>query len=227
MRQRAGQNSLQSLTTLFKIAGDLEVNRVEGRRVPTLDFDVGVFSYRGSCTSPVDSTSSQFDYYIYSYGGSFSQNRITNQSHPIVISAMFDAPFIDFQNGQDYLDIVGAPILADPDDHEGVQIAILNLAEDLQKVTGRKPAVLSDVETRALESVILIGSLTKSKYIQQLVETQMLHIGDLKSKWESFQTTVLECPWPLAKRMLVITGSDKRGTIFGTYTLSEQIGVSP
>ncbi|KAI1047482.1 hypothetical protein LB505_009945 [Fusarium chuoi] len=27
--------------------------------------------------------------------------------------------------------------------------------------------------------------------------------------------------------MLVVTGSDKRGTIFGVYTLSEQIGVSP
>ncbi|EEB95855.1 hypothetical protein MPER_05111, partial [Moniliophthora perniciosa FA553] len=28
-------------------------------------------------------------------------------------------------------------------------------------------------------------------------------------------------------RALVIVGSDKRGTIFGTYTLSEQLGVSP
>ncbi len=40
-------------------------------------------------------------------------------------------------------------------------------------------------------------------------------------------TTVLEHPFPHVRRALVIAGSDKRGTIFGLYTLSEQIGVSP
>jgi hypothetical protein len=38
---------------------------------------------------------------------------------------------------------------------------------------------------------------------------------------------VVENPLPKIKRALVIAGSDKRGTIFGFYDVSKQIGVSP
>lgn len=38
---------------------------------------------------------------------------------------------------------------------------------------------------------------------------------------------VVQSPLPGVGRALVIAGSDKRGTIFGLYDVSEQIGVSP
>jgi hypothetical protein len=40
-------------------------------------------------------------------------------------------------------------------------------------------------------------------------------------------TTIVENPFKGCHKALVIAGSDKRGAIFGVYTLSEQIGVSP
>ena len=38
---------------------------------------------------------------------------------------------------------------------------------------------------------------------------------------------VIEHPFPNVERALVIAGSDKRGTIYGVYDLSQEIGVSP
>jgi hypothetical protein len=40
-------------------------------------------------------------------------------------------------------------------------------------------------------------------------------------------TTIVHNPFDGYDNALVIVGSDKRGAIFGTYSLSEQIGVSP
>ena len=40
-------------------------------------------------------------------------------------------------------------------------------------------------------------------------------------------TTIVDHPMAGVRRALVIAGSDKRGTIFAIYDLSEQIGVSP
>ncbi|CAG9952803.1 unnamed protein product [Clonostachys rosea f. rosea IK726] len=44
---------------------------------------------------------------------------------------------------------------------------------------------------------------------------------------ECYTTQLVSNPLKGCKQALVIVGSDKRGTIFGTYTLSQQIGVSP
>jgi len=54
-----------------------------------------------------------------------------------------------------------------------------------------------------------------------------LDVSAIKGKWEGWQVQTLRKPLPGVERALVITGSDKRGTIFGIYEMSEQIGVSP
>jgi hypothetical protein len=45
--------------------------------------------------------------------------------------------------------------------------------------------------------------------------------------WESFVIATVEQPLPGVARALVIAGSDRRGTAFGIYELSQAIGVSP
>ncbi|HEY4789418.1 MAG TPA: glycosyl hydrolase 115 family protein, partial [Bacteroidales bacterium] len=50
---------------------------------------------------------------------------------------------------------------------------------------------------------------------------------DISGKWEHFLIQVVEKPMRGVDRALVIVGSDKRGTIYGIYDLSQQIGVSP
>jgi hypothetical protein len=54
-----------------------------------------------------------------------------------------------------------------------------------------------------------------------------LDVAAIRGQWEAFLVEVIEQPLPGVDRALVIAGSDKRGTIYGIYEISQQIGVSP
>ena len=75
--------------------------------------------------------------------------------------------------------------------------------------------------------MILIGTVGKSPLIDQLVRAGKIDVSGIRGKWESFFLQTVANPLPGVDSALVIAGSDKRGTIFGIYDLSEQIGVSP
>ncbi|KAH8597581.1 hypothetical protein B0O99DRAFT_684893 [Bisporella sp. PMI_857] len=131
--------------------------------------------------------------------------------------------------------LVGATVLVDNNDFPGVKIAGKTLTEDFGRVTKSEASAFivtydaaGGVDSRS-EIAIVIGSLEKSGLIQKLVAAGQVDVNAVRGKWESFCITVVERPICIkgCKKALVIAGSDKRGTIFGTYTLSEQIGVSP
>jgi hypothetical protein len=63
--------------------------------------------------------------------------------------------------------------------------------------------------------------------LEQLVQAGKLDLSELEGRWEMAITTVLEQPLPGVERALVIAGSDPRGTIYGIYDLTKQMGVSP
>ncbi len=111
-------------------------------------------------------------------------------------------------------------------DFPGVLRAVKNLQADLRKVTSVEPAVLTTTAAAGRE-IVLVGTLGKSPLIDQLVKAKKLNVADLTGKWEMFVTQTIEKPFPGVDRALVIAGSDKRGTIYGVYDLSAQIGVSP
>ncbi|MDD2256481.1 MAG: glycosyl hydrolase 115 family protein [Bacteroidales bacterium] len=118
-----------------------------------------------------------------------------------------------------------AVIRYDETDWKGVIRAIGDLQTDIYSVTGAKPKLLTSEALTDYE--IIVGTLGKSKLIDQLVKAKKLDLKDLKGKWESFVITTIENPQPGTKKCLVIAGSDKRGTIYGIYELSQQLGVSP
>jgi hypothetical protein len=111
----------------------------------------------------------------------------------------------------------------DAADQKGINIAVTNLAEDFRRVSGTQAEVLSTPRTNRF---ILVGSL-ESKYIQQLVKNDKLDVKMLQGKNEQYLITCVKQPFEDVEEALVIVGSDRRGTIYGTYELSEQIGVSP
>jgi Glycosyl hydrolase family 115/Gylcosyl hydrolase family 115 C-terminal domain len=74
---------------------------------------------------------------------------------------------------------------------------------------------------------VIIGTLGKDRRIDELIRAGKLDATAIRGRWECFLTQVVTEPWPGVKRGLVIAGSDKRGTIYGIYDVSEQIGVSP
>jgi len=73
----------------------------------------------------------------------------------------------------------------------------------------------------------LIGTLGRSPLIDKLVRSKKLDVKCIAGKWEAFLVQVIENPFPQVRRAFIIAGSDKRGTIYGMYDVSKQIGVSP
>lgn len=115
-----------------------------------------------------------------------------------------------------------AQIIYDTADHEGVIMAIENLQEDICKVCGTRP----ELGTEPKRNCIIIGSYG-SALISRLTADGKLEDKELKGKNEKYILTVVEKPMEGVDKALVIAGSDKRGTIYGIYELSRQIGVSP
>jgi len=118
-----------------------------------------------------------------------------------------------------------ANIFYDEHDYKGVIRAIGDLSQDFFRVSGLKP-VLKNINPSE-KAVIIIGTLGKSKLIDQLVSAGKLSSAAIAGKWESFTVSTVKNPFPGVAQALVIAGSDKRGTIYGIYEVSEQLGVSP
>lgn len=115
-------------------------------------------------------------------------------------------------------------ILVSENDWAGVSRAVKNLQSDIEKVSGINPALLNK---KASGMLIIIGTLGKSAIINELIENHKIDVGGIAGKWESTLIEVVKNPMVGVDSALVIAGSDKRGTIYGIYELSAQIGVSP
>ena len=122
--------------------------------------------------------------------------------------------FVIFQASADALSLQNASVSFDANEHRCVQIAIANLQKDFERVTGK--AQLSTLHSPL--STLIIGTVGVNKQIDQWVKKGELR--DLKGKTEKYIIKTIG-------DQLVIAGSDKRGTVFGIYELSKQIGVSP
>lgn len=82
-------------------------------------------------------------------------------------------------------------------------------------------------EADASSVVILAGTIGNSTLIDGLVSSNKIDVSAITGQWESFTTQLVNSPVEGVAQALVIAGSDPRGTIFGLYDVSEQIGVSP
>ncbi|MDP3435325.1 MAG: glycosyl hydrolase 115 family protein, partial [Bacteroidota bacterium] len=118
------------------------------------------------------------------------------------------------------------PIVIDAGEFPGIVRVAKLFQDDIFQVTSLKPELVVG-ELPKSESIIIAGTIGKSKLIDQLVASGKLNISDLEGKWETSLIQVIKNPFPRIKQALVIAGSDKRGTIFGLFDLSRQIGVSP
>ena len=122
-----------------------------------------------------------------------------------------------------------ATIILDAADWKGVIRAARDLGDDVRKVTGVASQVdlqspnsagLLPHERKNLQASILVGTIGKSRVIDNLVKQKKIDVRQVKGQWESYLIDIVD-------GNLVIAGSDKRGTIYGIYEISERIGVSP
>ncbi len=124
--------------------------------------------------------------------------------------------FVSFQqgdlliNGNDKVEIY-----MDANDCRGVSYAANALVKDIRNVSGSQATITSN-----RKATILVGTIGHSTAIDQLIKQKRINGNLLKGKREKFIITVVD-------NQLVIAGSDRRGTIYGIYELSQQMGVSP
>jgi hypothetical protein len=119
-----------------------------------------------------------------------------------------------------------ADVLVSAEDFKVVRIAADDLSADVERVTGVRPAVRTD-PTGLSRHVVLVGTLDKSSFIDRLAREGKVDAGRLRGKWESFLIATVKDPLPGVRVGLVVVGSDRRGTAYGVYELSQAAGVSP
>ena len=119
-----------------------------------------------------------------------------------------------------------ASILVSKNDFSGVLKVAGHLENDIFQVSNLHPKRINTI-LEAQNFVVIIGTIGKSEIIDQLAKEGKIDANQLRGKWEKFTTQVVENPFKGIKKALVIAGSDKRGTIYGIYDLSNQIGASP
>lgn len=147
-------------------------------------------------------------------------------------SANPEGGLVSFDSSPDApVELQSSAIVVDERDHEGVLVAARNLAQDFARVTRGSPRPIVRSNGARIEVpgsvAIVIGCVESSPLVQRLERDGTADFSGIRGKWESFQTSLVRQPFDGCTWALVIAGSDKRGTIYGAYTLSEQIGVSP
>ena len=111
-------------------------------------------------------------------------------------------------------------------DYEGVKKIAQKFQEDIERVTNIKPSIISN-EIPSNGIAIIVGTIGNSNLIDQLIEEKKLEVSLVKGKWETFLIQTIKNPFEGVEEALVIVGSDKRGTIYGMFDVSYEIGVSP
>jgi hypothetical protein len=112
----------------------------------------------------------------------------------------------------------------------GADTAVKDAAQgftgDLARVGGASAGVVRTSLATGAPAVV-IGVLGQSPLIGGLVKAGRIRATDIAGRWEAYRQIVVDRPFPGVPQALIIVGADRRGAVFGTYDLSERIGVSP
>ncbi len=138
--------------------------------------------------------------------------------------------FTDFKKDSKQFALIvsgkSVPILVDSSDYWGARRAVSNLSNDIEQVSGNIPALIFNSIPKN-QQILVIGTAGKSFLIDKLIKSGKINSADIAGKREKFIIQTVSDPFTGVEEALVIAGSDMRGTIYGIYELSEQIGVSP
>lgn len=126
-------------------------------------------------------------------------------------------------------DGAAVPILIEEEAFEGVKRIGDTIASDIELVAGAKPERVTEsiLSGKKQEAVIFCATLGRSALLDRLVAEKKLETAGLEGKREVYRLALVEQPFEGVEKALVICGSDKRGTIYGMFALSEYLGVTP
>lgn len=110
-----------------------------------------------------------------------------------------------------------------PDEPAYVRLAVHDLISDVEKITGKR-MILVENPSELKERSIIIGTI-KDTAVAALLPSERLKT--MQGKWEQYTLLQAETHQYL-DQLLLIAGSNSRGTMFGIYHfLEHQLGVDP
>jgi len=115
-----------------------------------------------------------------------------------------------------------AAIVVLPGTPETVRVVANVFADDVQRVTGKRPEVLRAVSSGTRSRVVIVGVEGKSEGLETIAKTMHMPLERVRGKWESAITTQ-----SVDGRRLLVVGSDRRGAAYALFALSKAMGVSP
>ena len=121
-----------------------------------------------------------------------------------------------------------AVICHDPEDSPVVRLSAGMLADDIERLTGLHPERKEAADLASLPAgpSVIAGTVGHSRLIDDLVREGAIRVDPIQGKWESFLIQTIKRPGS-SDQLLVIAGSDRRGTAYGLTSLSKAAGVSP
>lgn len=117
-------------------------------------------------------------------------------------------------------------LLTDSNDAKVVAISATAFAGDYALLSNSTKLEISN-KSDWKGNRIVVGTVGHSAFIDTLIKIGGIKADSLKGQWERFSIQVIQNPFSPAHRLLVVAGSDRRGTAFGLFHLSRQMGVSP
>lgn len=135
--------------------------------------------------------------------------------------------FVCFASGSDNAKLckLGEKISIGVSDNDDVAVTLAakNLCKDFKAVIGTEPqflAINDEAPSSTQNLAIIAGTLGHSKAIDALVKQGVIDAKQLQGKTEKYVILV-------NNGKIIVAGSDRRGTVYGIYEISRQIGVSP
>ncbi|MCC8044963.1 MAG: glycosyl hydrolase 115 family protein [Clostridiales bacterium] len=116
-------------------------------------------------------------------------------------------------------------VILDPAAAQGIRRIGAKVATDVEATTGAKSQVILPDTVPGLPQAILVAELGHDALAETLME-RLPELEKLKGRWESYGFFLIEKPLPNVEEGLVIVGSDRIGTIYGMFHLSELLGVT-
>ena len=122
--------------------------------------------------------------------------------------------------------ILGSLFFQEKEAFSGVRKIANKVMHDVELVFGYAPQAVTD-RKKLGKMAVLYGTVNHSPLLHELEEKKIIDLSEVTGKREVYLFQVIDHPFEGVEKALVIAGSDKRGTIYGLFHLSELLGVSP
>lgn len=124
----------------------------------------------------------------------------------------------------DEINLRKVSIIIDENDSDLVKTAAGHFADDIGMLCGKRPAVSSCAE-RPL--AVIAGTVGQSALIDRLAKSGKIDVSGIEGRWECYRIELVRNPMKGVSKALVVAGSDRRGTAYGLFSISREMGVNP